>query len=293
VLLSQLSTDELLVARDGEFWMLGGVTEQGDQLLVYLEHEKWLPRLTTNDSVSAVICTPAMASRMPQRLGVAMADDPKMAFCLVHNELAKTDFYGQLDGPSVISSSAQVHWTASVADHDVIVGPRSVIGPNAVILPQVEIGADVEVMANSTVGTGDFQFVHRDGSLLTVAHTGWVRLGQGVTVFSNVVIDRGLMSDTVIGEESKIAGLCYVAHGAKLGRRVRLTPCVIVGGSVEIGDDAWVGPNASIGAGVRIGARARVTIGAVVTKDVPDDGRVTGNFAIEHDRFLTHLRAIR
>jgi hypothetical protein len=31
----------------------------------------------------------------------------------------------------------------------------------------------------------------------------------------------------------------------------------------------------------------------VVTRDVPPDGHVSGNFAIDHERLLAHLRSIR
>lgn len=33
-------------------------------------------------------------------------------------------------------------------------------------------------------------------------------------------------------------------------------------------------------------------MGAVVTKDVPDNSQVSGNFAIEHELFIEHLKSI-
>ena len=63
--------------------------------------------------------------------------------------------------------------------------------------------------------------------------------------------------------------------------------------TVEIGDEAYIGPSSVIINGARIGEKAKVSIGAVVTRDVPAGETVSGNFAIPHDRFLTHLRAVR
>jgi hypothetical protein len=42
-----------------------------------------------------------------------------------------------------------------------------------------------------------------------------------------------------------------------------------------------------------LGARAHVTLGAVVTRDVPEGEHVSGNFAIRYTRFLEFLRGIR
>jgi UDP-3-O-[3-hydroxymyristoyl] glucosamine N-acyltransferase len=55
----------------------------------------------------------------------------------------------------------------------------------------------------------------------------------------------------------------------------------------------WVGPSASISSGLKIGNRASVTVGAVVTRDVAPGARVSGNFAIEHDKLIAFLRTIR
>jgi UDP-3-O-[3-hydroxymyristoyl] glucosamine N-acyltransferase len=64
-------------------------------------------------------------------------------------------------------------------------------------------------------------------------------------------------------------------------------------GSVVIGDEVWIGPNATISSAITVGNRASVSLGSVVTQDVPDDQRVSGNFAIRHERFLSFIRQIR
>ena len=67
----------------------------------------------------------------------------------------------------------------------------------------------------------------------------------------------------------------------------------MVAGSTVIGDDVFVGPNASLSSELTIGSRAHITIGAVVTRDVAPGRRVSGNFAIDHQRLVAHLRKIR
>jgi UDP-3-O-[3-hydroxymyristoyl] glucosamine N-acyltransferase len=42
-----------------------------------------------------------------------------------------------------------------------------------------------------------------------------------------------------------------------------------------------------------IGKKASISLGSVVTKDVKEGNRVSGNFAIDHDRFIAFIRSIR
>ena len=63
-----------------------------------------------------------------------------------------------------------------------------------------------------------------------------------------------------------------------------------IGGRTVIGDDSWVGLGANVTNGIVMGNHARANIGSVVTKDVPDGASMSGNFAIDHKRFLENLK---
>jgi UDP-3-O-[3-hydroxymyristoyl] glucosamine N-acyltransferase len=67
----------------------------------------------------------------------------------------------------------------------------------------------------------------------------------------------------------------------------------VLAGSVRLGNDVWIGPNSTISNGVTVGDGAKVSLGAVVTRDVPAGARVTGNFAVDHEKFLGFLKSIR
>jgi len=67
----------------------------------------------------------------------------------------------------------------------------------------------------------------------------------------------------------------------------------MIGGSTIIEDDVWVGPNASISDNLFIGDSANISLGAVVTKNVARGMTVSGNFAIEHSKFIDFIKSIR
>ncbi|HEY4495143.1 MAG TPA: hypothetical protein VJC01_01685, partial [Candidatus Paceibacterota bacterium] len=60
-------------------------------------------------------------------------------------------------------------------------------------------------------------------------------------------------------------------------KNCRIICLVGIGGSVEIGDGSFVGISASIKNQKKIGKNVVVGMGAVVTKDVPDNTIVIGN----------------
>jgi UDP-3-O-[3-hydroxymyristoyl] glucosamine N-acyltransferase len=67
----------------------------------------------------------------------------------------------------------------------------------------------------------------------------------------------------------------------------------VVAGSSVLGERVWVGPSATISNGLTVGDDASISLGAVVTRDVAPRARMTGNFAVEHERFLAFLRTMR
>ena len=128
---------------------------------------------------------------------------------------------------------------------------------------------------------------------LDVVHAGTVRIGRGVDIHANCCVDRGLFGETAVGDATTIDNLVYVAHEVRIGERCRIGAHAVINGSAVLGDDAWIGPGAVLSNGISIGSQAIVTMGAVVTRDVPPSVRVSGNFAIDHERFLAHIRSIR
>ena len=85
-----------------------------------------------------------------------------------------------------------------------------------------------------------------DGTPVAIPHSGGVDVGDHVDIGANTCIDRGTMSDTVIGHQVKIDNLVHIAHNCVIGEAAYVIATAIVGGSVKIGPRAWIAPNASI-----------------------------------------------
>ena len=154
------------------------------------------------------------------------------------------------------------------------IGAGSRIGPNAV-LEDVSTGEDC-VLESCTIRESAL------GDRVEVGPYSAVRpgceLGDEVHIGSHAELKAA-----VLGRGAKVGHFSYVGD-AELGERVNVgagaVTCNFDGSGkhrTEIGDDAFIGSDTMLVAPVRIGARARTGAGAVVTKDVPDDGVAVGH----------------
>src|SRR5262245_11805466 len=144
------------VYRDRSFDNLGFLHQRGQPMLAFLEHERFLPALLKNDWVSVVLTRAELVQAVPEKLGVGVCSEPRLAFALVHNRLASAGFYWR-DFPTSIAPDASVHPTAWIAERNVRIGPRTIVEPRAAILERCVIGEDVLVGAGAVLGGVGFQ----------------------------------------------------------------------------------------------------------------------------------------
>jgi len=285
----------LQLLRDGDFLALGFVTHDAPQRLVFVESASAAEALPRQSGVGAVIASPDLARDLPSTLAVAVADSPRLTFYQLHNHLcADTDFYGTTFA-SEIGDGTVVHPRAFVAETNVRIGADCVVEANASVMEGSVLEDGVIVRTGAIVGTEGFQFERdAEGRLLKVRHAGGVHLGKGVEIQSQSCVDRALFGGfTHLGDETKVDKLALVGHNVRLGKRNLVIAGSVISGSVCAGDDVRFGPGCTITDGVNIGDGATISLGAVVTRDVAAGTRVSGNFAVDHDRLLAHIRAIR
>lgn len=138
--------------------------------------------------------------------------------------------------------------------------------------------ARVQIGMNCSIGGIGMGYEHDErGNLITMPHLGIVRIEDDVTIHNNVNIDRAVLGETVIGKGTKIDAHVHVAHGAKIGKNCIIISLANIGGSCEIGDHTWVGMSACIKQKIKIGKNCVIGMGAVVTKDIPDNEVWVGN----------------
>ena len=142
---------------------------------------------------------------------------------------------------------------------------------------KVTVGDPVNVHPDAVIGCEGFAYELDGGHYERFPSVAGVVLGDGVDVAAGAVISRGCLTDTVIGDGTKVGHCVHVGRGARIGKHCLVAPGATVGGSAVIGDRVKVWMHASIGHGVRIGDGATIGMGAVVLSDVPPGETWAGN----------------
>lgn len=177
----------------------------------------------------------------------------------------------------------------SYVDDDASIGPGVIIGPKcrisagcvieagAVIKSHTQLGRGCWIESGAVIGNEGFGYERKaQGQLCKFPQIGSVVIGKDVAIGANVTIDRGALSDTCIGDGSKIDDGVYIAHNVQVGRNCIIMARVTLCGSCELADQVEISPGAIVRERISIGERARIGLGAVVVKDVNRDILVAG-----------------
>lgn len=280
---------ECTLVSDGEFDLLEQCTRvRGDRALTFLASPKFRDSLDC-PRISCLLCTPELAENLPAHIqGVAVTQTPKLAFFRIHNELARR----QPMRPTVVDPSARISPLAYIAPYNVVIGRNVEIQPFVAIGENTVIEDHVKICFGTIVSSQGFTSVRDGDAMFLAADAGGTLIQEGAEICGQCDIARGLlqMDQTIIGPYSKLDAKVHIGHGSVLGKRVLIPSGAHIAGNCVVGDDAWIGVNATVSNRITIGSHARVSLGAVVTRDVPDGATVTGNFAIDHQRFLRNLK---
>lgn len=278
---------------DGEFDTLEYCTSLCKKsFLSFMGNPKYLDKM--NKNISCIITTKEIQSLLPDFIkGIIIVENPKKSFVSLHNYLAGSEEYRRKEFPTQIGKNCNISPLACIAEKNVVIGDHVQIAPFTVIKENVMIGDNCIIHENCVIGGKSFNYTKmNDGQMLGMLDLGQVILENNVEVCPMCHIASGpLPSDiTRLKENVKMDAFVQVGHGTVIGERTLVASGVQIAGNVVIGDDVWIGVNATVTNRVMIKDRGRVSLGSVVTRSVEENQTVTGNFAVEHTRFLRELR---
>ena len=209
----------------------------------------------------------------------------------------------------------------AIIEPDVTIAPGVVIGPgakigrgsrldaNVVIGPGVILGNDCRIGANATlmyclvgervivhhgvcIGQDGFGFVMSAAGHKKVPQLGRVLIGDDVEIGANTTVDRGAMTDTVIGSGTKIDNLVQIAHNVHVGERCIIVAQAGIAGSAHIGNGVVIGGQAAVVDHVQVGDGAQIAGQSGVARDIAPGEVVMGYPAKPIRQFWREVAAL-
>ena len=163
----------------------------------------------------------------------------------------------------------------TIIESNVKIGTDCIIGNN-VLIKNSFIGNNVIILDGSIIGKKGFGFFPSKDKNFRYPHVGMVLIGNDVEIGSNNNIDRGSISNTIIGDNTFLDNMVHIAHNVKIGKNCIITAQVGFAGSTTIGNRVSIGGQAGISGHLNIGNNVQIGGGSGVIKNIPDNSKVMG-----------------
>ena len=173
----------------------------------------------------------------------------------------------------------------SILESNVIVGDNCSIGSNVIIRNTI-VNNNVNILDGCVIGKKGFGFFPNKNKNLRYPHIGVVIINDNAEIGSGSTIDRGSMSNTIIGKNTYLDNQIHIAHNNKIGNNCIIAGQVGIAGSSTLGENVMIGGQAGISGHLKIGNNVKIAGGSGVIKSITDNSRVMGYPAKDLKNFI-------
>jgi UDP-3-O-[3-hydroxymyristoyl] glucosamine N-acyltransferase len=256
-------------------------------------------RQLTESGAGAVLISKALAEAVPTNTVAIVCEDPYGVFIDILNIIYPDDTR------RIVAAAAKASPESYRLEEDVILGAGVVIGPGAeigsgtVIGANTVIGAGVAIGRDCVIGAGcvvecayignevvlqsgvvigseGFGFQLKPERHKKIPQLGRVIVQDRVALGANTTIDRGTLSDTVIGEGTKIDNLVQVGHNCRIGRNCVISGMCGLSGSTVLEDGVVMGGGAGTAGHLTVGRGTLVLARSGVSHSFPAGSNIAG-----------------
>lgn len=179
--------------------------------------------------------------------------------------------YAYIGANTVLGERCRV-LAGCVVEHNCVLGDETVLHPNVTIYHGCTLGKRVEIHSGAVIGADGFGLAFAGDSWFKIPQTGGVTLGDDVEIGSNANIDRGAMSDTIVGRGTKIDNQVQIGHNCKIGEHTVIAAMTGISGSTTIGNYCVIGGAAMFVGHIEIADKTTIGGGTAVTHSIKEAG---------------------
>ena len=177
----------------------------------------------------------------------------------------------------------------TIIEKNVIIGSNCSIGSN-VILSNTILKDNINILDGCVIGKKGFGFFPNKEKNMRYPHIGIVIINDNSEIGCGSTIDRGSLSNTIIGKNTFLDNQVHIAHNNKIGNNCIIAGQVGFAGSSTLGDNVMVGGQAGISGHLKVGNNVHIGGGSGVLKNISDNTKVMGYPAKNLREFLKSNR---
>ena len=163
----------------------------------------------------------------------------------------------------------------TIIEKNVIIGSDCSIGSNVIIRNTI-IEDQVNILDGCVIGKKGFGFFPNKEKNIRYPHIGIVIISKNCEIGCGSTIDRGSLSNTIIGKNTFIDNQVHIAHNNKIGENCIIAGQVGFAGSSNLGNNVLIGGQAGISGHLKIGNNVHIGGGSGVINNVSDNTKVMG-----------------
>ena len=153
----------------------------------------------------------------------------------------------------------------------------TLIYPSVSIYHETQIGERCIIHSGAVIGADGFGFAPdfsaNGGEWVKIPQTGRVVIGDDVEIGASTTIDRGAMSNTMIGAGTKIDNQVQIAHNVTIGSCCVIAGCAAISGSTKIGHFCIIGGAANFAGHLTIADRTTVSGNTSIIRSINEPGQ--------------------
>ena len=275
-------------------------------------HSKKYKSIANNTKASFCITTQNLQDELPKSCKPIIVDNVLVSTSIVTakyypdsisdnfdnsvEEISKTKFIDNVKfGKNVlIGKNVSIGLNCSIGHNTIIeknvsIGDNCSIGSNTIIRNSL-IKNNVKILDSCIIGKHGFGFFPNNNQNLRYPHMGIVIIDDNCEIGCGSTIDRGSMSNTIIGKNTYLDNQIHIAHNVKIGENSIIAGQVGIAGSSVIGNNVKIGGQAGISGHLKIGNNVEIAGGSGVIKNIADNSKVMGYPAKNIREFLKDNR---
>ena len=177
----------------------------------------------------------------------------------------------------------------SIIEKNVIIGNNCSIGSNVIIRNTI-IKNNINILDGCVIGKKGFGFFPDKEKNYRYPQIGVVIINDNSEIGCGSTIDRGSMSNTIIGKNTYLDNQIHIAHNVKIGDNCIIAGQVGFAGSSTIGNQVMIGGQAGVSGHLKIGNKVNIGGGSGVIKDIPNNYKVMGYPAKDLRKFIKETK---